>query len=175
MSEFTLSSQLEREWRGGAWWERAALVAYEYGYCRAISDRNTGKPYLVRFWLHPPDYKANGQGISSNSLLLHLILAPDAGTELHNHPWEFTSRVLSGWLRLIEAQSHDVAERIPVTLRRGQSYFLKTAWFHRIDDCAPSTWTLVQTGPLLNPDWQFLRDDGTLVLWSAMPGVGREE
>lgn len=160
-------------WRQGPWWERAAWRAFKDRHYRVLTDRNTGMPYIVRFWLHPPECKSSGDLSSANSLMLHLILAPDAGTELHNHPWSFTSKVLQGRLQFVEG-SHLHSQRSKLTVLAGEDYVMDARRMHRIAKCAPCTWTLVQTGPLVNPNWQFLRPNRKLVLWSDMPGVERE-
>lgn len=47
-----------------------------------------GELYLRRWYL-------KGRG-TDEQWFLHNIRLPDAGRELHDHPWDFTTKILSG-------------------------------------------------------------------------------
>ena len=157
------------------WWKRAAFCAFARGDFRELLDRSTGELYLVRFWLSPPKHKADGQLASENSLLLHWIVRPDPGEEFHDHPWQFSSEVLSGGIS--ESIAMDDPGRARPTWRTlhrppNSRVVHSASTFHRVWAVDADTWTLVRTGRLRNSDWSFLLPGGEKVIWRDMPGVG---
>ena len=144
-----------------AWWFEAALDAISKGHVALITGRsNPDDLYLARMWLTPPD-DSSGRLDSADSVLLHCILKPDDDPHLHSHPWSFKTTVLSGWYDEETGGMH--------RLEQGDSSLFGRADFHRIADCQPFTWTLVQTGRRVS-DWYFLVDD-KCVPWNEYLGV----
>jgi hypothetical protein len=91
--------------------------------------------YLRRYFLR-------GRG-TDEQWFLHNIRKPDEGRDLHDHPWDFTTRVLLGWYR--EDYGH------PDRWIRKVSSIFKTRrgakFTHGIREVAPGgAWTLVKAG-----------------------------
>lgn len=82
------------------------------------------------------------------SIYLHEILAPDPGHHMHNHPWEFTSTILSG----------GYVQTGGVSFFPGMQNQLDRHDYHSIVAVMPDTWTLVTTGPRMVQPWGFLVD-----------------
>ena len=57
---------------------------------RVIKDRNTNKPYLIRYYLFLKDRKNFPFNIT-----LHKVLKSDEAT-LHDHPWSYGTLILKG-------------------------------------------------------------------------------
>lgn len=140
---------------GQSWWHRVAVESWACGRLQLIGDESD--IYIARFFLHHTETDPETKKLlSANSCFLHRIMRPDASEHLHNHPWNFQTRILSGGY---------VEHR-----RDGQSYFganqnlsRSAETFHHIASVDLDTWTLVTTGPRIN-DWGFLVD-GVLVPW----------
>lgn len=86
------------------------------------------------------------------NMRLHHILRSDAERDMHDHPWDFTSHLLSGGYR--EFTPDGVADYwAPAVLHR------KATDVHRIELLAGPMWTLIITGPWLKP-WGFYTANG---------------
>lgn len=101
--------------------------------------RNTGEPYLDRYYLFGP-------GRKYMSVFLHHIRASDDMSELHNHPFDAVSLVLRGGYyedRLDERDHATVHRRFvrPFTLN-----VIRARTFHRIDVPKGGAWTLFLRG-----------------------------
>lgn len=92
-----------------------------------------GTPYLRRYFLH--------RNYSAGSLQLHHILTDDPEPDPHDHPWDFTSVILTGGYRDI-SPTGSVEHRAPSVIAR----VAETP--HRLELLDGPTWTLVATGPV---------------------------
>lgn len=130
--------------------------------CRLIHDPDTGDLYLRRWPLITTPWF---------EIKLHHIVRPDAGRDMHDHPWWFISFVLRGWYQ----------EEVPFSywgsaLSRTRLRFIR--WFnhkpatglHRIVSIPDrGVWTLVCCGPRRR-EWGFMR--GSIwVDWRTYLGV----
>lgn len=86
---------------------------------------------------------------------LHWIFLPDAGRDLHDHPWSFFSLVLRG--------GYTELMRLTPTLSRQSRVrwwnFKRASAAHRIESVRPGTITLVINGPKLR-EWGFYTPTG---------------
>lgn len=137
-----------------------AVAAFRRGHFR-ILETPAHKPYLVRFWLTPPQAMNDGRiqtWDSAESCLLHWILRPDPDRHLHDHPWAFTTRIIRNGY--IEETPFGMVHRWPLTTSTKQ-----TGELHRIaallgdsivnwNTGEGGTWTEVTTGPRTSP-WGF--------------------
>lgn len=130
-----------------------------------------GTPYMERFWLLP--YSDDRRRYAAR---VHHIASADYDRELHDHPWDFWSVVLSGGytearpvnpLKLDFMQGY---ENCRYTERRaGSIAFRRATDRHRIVHVEPNTWTLFITGPQ-RQWWGFYTPTGK-VHWSAFTSV----
>lgn len=101
-----------------------------------------GELYLRRWYV-------SGRGTDAQ-WFLHNIRKPDAGRDLHDHPWDFTTKILSGgYVEKIEDYNADgtslysgVMPRLP-----GDEVNHLATHTHRITYVQPGTYTLVKAGP----------------------------
>lgn len=152
----------------GHWWVRAAMECIASGHAQLITSRDSTVVYMLRCWLSPPKPCTSGQHAkyeSGNAVLLHWILQPDDIPHLHNHPWDFTTRILAGGYTQERAGLGGI---IRETFQPGAVELL--GWnggFHRIASHLAGngdpttghggTWSLVTTGPRVQP-WSFFID-----------------
>jgi hypothetical protein len=74
-------------------------------------------PFLVRYTL---------AHIGKSRLYLHVFLRSDAGTDLHCHPWNFVSLILSGgYMEVTQAGRR--------RKRPGMLLFRRATWAHRVE------------------------------------------
>lgn len=168
--DIILSGLGDRLHRGDtwSWWLSAARDCITEGHAQLITSRDSTVVYMLRCWLSPPQPCTVGQHAkyeSGNAVLLHWILQPDDIPHLHNHPWDFTTRILAGGY----VQERAALGRVAVeTFQPGAVEWLgHDGGFHRIashlaGNGDPSTghggtWSLVTTGPRVQP-WSFLID-----------------
>lgn len=163
-------------WCGGAPWERAAYEAIERGRFRIVPNRSGEGLYLARFWLTPPIATQDGEIESGGSILLHHIAAADTDSALHDHPWDFTARVLSGGYlerRPVGPASLD-AEGPRETYRTfhnvGDEMRRYARDLHLIESVLPDTWTLVTTGAR-EREWGFHPAGEPWVPWRKFLGI----
>ena len=149
--------ELEKELRPGSnWWQRAARESLLAGRLQVIGTDDD--IYIARFFLHHVETDPDtGKLLSANSAFLHRIVRPDDGRDLHNHPWDFSTKILSGGY--LEEFDGIAPHRVFAGEYRSRWH----STFHRIAAVDPETWTLVTTGPRIN-DWGFLVD-GRFVPW----------
>lgn len=109
-----------------------------------------GDLYLVRYYL-------DGRG-TDQQRFVHHIIRPDAGRELHDHPWDFTTRILMGGY-VEDARDYAAGSRTPhLFVRKGGDVISHAAEYaHRIEKVRPSTWTLVTAGAARRV-WGFWSD-----------------
>lgn len=158
------------KWVTGKPWERAAASALDRGHYRLIPMRRSSELYFARFWLQTPNgTRDSGYLESGDSMLLHWLVQPDDDDALHDHPWDFESRILSGgYVEEIsdgygKAQAPDEQNREPDlgptktwfwNHDEGEIITKKATDLHRIRVLHPNTWTLVITGPRVR-EWGF--------------------
>jgi hypothetical protein len=118
-------------------------------------DAADGRRYMTRYYL---------ARTRRYSVRLHRLWTSDPGRDLHDHPWDYTSCILSGGYR--ETTPDGTAEyQAPAILHR------PAEWLHRLDllDGAP-VWTLVATGPVRRT-WGFSTAAGWQA-WHDYEGAG---
>ena len=103
-----------------------------------------GTPYLRRFFI--------ARSYRSGSTQLHHILTDDPEPDPHDHPWDFTSVLLTGGYRDI-GPAGPVEHRAPAVIAR----VAETP--HRLELLDGPTWTLVATGPVRRR-WGYHTDAG---------------
>lgn len=153
---------LDRIRAGTRPFERAAAAAIDRGHFWMIPDRAGEHAYLLRLWLSPMQLDETGKPQSASSILLHHIVRADDDDALHDHPWDFTTQILSGGYR----------ERTPLywghkngqgdgpdkftNTDQGEGVLLHRVAesLHLITAVQPDTWTLVTTGPRRR-EWGF--------------------
>lgn len=100
--------------------------------------------YMHRWWLVPPSWRL------PFSIRVHHILRPDLDRDLHDHPWNWRTIILSGWY--IEEDvfgSHHIRYE-------GETRAAFAETFHRIVEVPPNgVWTLFIMGRHRNP-WGFM-------------------
>ena len=95
-----------------------------------------GTPYLRRFYLLKT---------RRLSIYVHEILRSDEDRELHDHPWDFTSIILSG--SYLETTRIFGLFTFNVIKQRGNIIRHKAEDAHRLTVIDGPVWTLVFTGP----------------------------
>lgn len=110
-----------------------------------------GKLYLRRWYL---------AGLGTDcQVFLHAIRLPDSGRDLHDHPWDFSSRVLSGgYTEHVETYGDDGRSDFSggYVHERGDEFDAMAEHTHRITSVKPFTFTVVKTGPARRV-WGFWR------------------
>lgn len=101
MNQSEIISQCIDAWKPSSeWYHRAAVAALRSDRFFLIPTRERTGPYLLRMWLSPPvltkksDDRERYQ--SADSLLLHYFFRGDDDQALHDHPWDFRTRILAG-------------------------------------------------------------------------------
>lgn len=136
----------------GAYFGAFAPIAFEDGSPVGLEGlqrdeiRVDGQLYMERFYLSP-----------DKSRRLHHILLSDPGTDLHDHPWDFVSVILTGAYRET-TQGGDVDYSAPSVIAR------KAEMLHRLTLLDGPMWTMVTTGPVRRR-WGFQTAKGW-VHWS---------
>jgi hypothetical protein len=109
-----------------------------------------GNPYMTRHHV-------------TETVRFHHLLMSDPQPDMHDHPWDFTSVLITGGYR--EHTLHGVVEhRAPAVVHRGATEA------HRLELLDGPTWTLVATGPTRRR-WGF-HTTGGWVHWSRYPFAG---
>ena len=92
------------------------------------------------------------------SVKLHWIHRPDPDRDLHCHPWPFVSFVLKGYY--LEEESKSPATEYGKIRVIDWFNYKNTKTAHRICSVAPSTLTLIFSGPRSNKkEWGFYNVD----------------
>ena len=162
-------------YRNEFWWERAALDAFKRGRFFPILDKE-GDLYLARFWLSPMIWR-DGHFDSGDSLLLHWIRKADDDGALHDHPWDFTTRILNGAYVESSAQFAGCIAGEKVILGCPELHLRKIGDViehkadvpHRIDHVFGDCWTLVTTSPRKR-EWGFYDENGVWVDYKTYLG-----
>lgn len=151
--------------------------------------------YLRRFFIYPRDKDFN-KNVGKPRIYLHKFYRGDEDLHLHNHPWSFTSLILT---RGYWEETSDEAADIPggtnrcYTIgpnyeKRSQKWFKPFSvlhrpaiWAHRVilDRPDKPVWTIVKTG-VKERSWGFLIEgiqcnwrnykDGRCVRWCETEG-----
>lgn len=168
--------RLASDWVNGKPWERAAFDAMSRGRFRAIPSRTGNHLYLARFWLTPPVHCDDHEFESGNSILLHHIVRADDDSAVHDHPWDFATRVLSGGYlerrpdSIIRDGDHGPCEFHRVFHNAGEDVRRYATDLHLIESVLPDTWTLVTTGPRTR-EWGFHPAGEPWVPWRRFLGI----
>jgi hypothetical protein len=133
-----------------------------------------GDPYMLRYILQTP----------WGTLRLHNIRRSDRDRHLHDHPWDFTSFLLTGGY----TEELPGSRRVRISLAHGGVAWKdepnRRVWpwlsvvrhaasdLHKLHLTAP-VWTLVWTGPRIR-DWGFQTEDGW-VCWRTYLGIPMAE
>lgn len=147
------ASELAAIESGVAWWHTVAFHALASGRCRLIRCRDGGTK-LWRFWV------TGATGRLCSSVVLHWIVSADDDEDMHSHPCDFSSTVLSGAIAEQTARyDEDMCVRATHAHDVGATYSRCAPTYHRIDAVSPETWTIVRAGPLVR-DWDYLTPFG---------------
>jgi len=128
----------------------AYYIAYVMHNRKVILDRETGRPYLVRYHLVQ---------LKCARVFLHQILCPDRDRDEHNHPWPRARSLIlrGGYVEKIIHLDGDV--RVADIDEHGPLDWSSNAFgpdrYHRILRVRPNTWTLFFAGRR-SRDWGFL-------------------
>ncbi len=155
LDKLTLAACLTRwESAGASAWERVAADLVRQGRYRVFPRRDKKGPYLLRMWLTPP-VKKRKEFDAQNSVLMHYFFCGDDDKALHNHPWWFRTRVLSGgYVEHLPPMSWEPRSKLgPAWNDRmiqrvaGDTVERHLGDLHCVGEVAPGTFTLVETGP----------------------------
>lgn len=139
-----------------------------------VKRQDTGDLYLRRWFLYPRD-KDFGKNKGKGRLYLHKFYRGDEDPHLHNHPWKFTSLILTrgyweetplfnefgapdmrkGWPSLIQNHTTEPEQRRVTFYPRFSILRRPAKWSHRVilEGTIP-VWTLVKTG-VKEQSWGF--------------------
>jgi hypothetical protein len=96
-------------------------------------------------------------------LRYHEILRSDPDRDFHDHPWDFTSKLLTGAYLEVTPAGEQAFEAGDVIIRRARD-------LHRLVVLDGPVWTMVRTGPVCR-QWGFQTTDGW-VYWRDYRAVG---
>lgn len=107
-----------------------------------------GLLYLRRWYV-------SGRG-TKKQVFLHHIVRPDLGRELHDHPWNFTTRLLSGgyYEQVLENNANGVCSINGKWHIGGDTVSHPAEYTHRLDKVLDGTYTLV-TAAGARREWGF--------------------
>lgn len=122
---WTVTRPIVRQWLMA----RAVLRPYTHIPSRVNED----DIYMFRYWLFNP-YPESGAKKRWGwnwlpSIRLHWIMRPDEDRDLHDHPWNARTIILSGWYR-------ETREGYWMLRQQGDTATLNFGEFHRIDEIA---------------------------------------
>lgn len=116
-------------------------------------------------------------------VFLHAIRKPDSGRDLHDHPWDFSSRVVwGGYTEHVETYGEDGRSDYSGAFvhARGDEFDAMAEHTHRVTSVKPFTFTLVKTGPARRV-WGFWRVADSFgrphygrATWQSAPDAGIE-
>lgn len=146
------------------------FLCYVFPYTDIERDNEPGVIYLRRFFIYPRN-KDFGSNKGKKRIYLHKFYRGDEDPHLHDHPWPFTSFILTRgyWEETPDyavaggSQGTNMCWTIGADDERRQQKFYKrwsllkrpAAWKHRVilDDPKP-VWTIVRTG-VKERSWGF--------------------
>ncbi len=163
------------------WFHQQAVESIRRGWFEEIMDREGKDLYMLRMWLVQPRRDETGRWDSAESVLLHWFLRPDNDAAMHDHPWDFTTTVLSGaYQEALPAPHWQAAIGGPVFgmnlgfASSGQTLHHKAEDLHAIERLDGDVWTLVRTGPRVR-SWGFHPPGKDWVGWREYLGLGGAE
>jgi hypothetical protein len=133
-------------------------------YLHIVKDGNT---YMERYWLFNPYDNVSRKTKHAwfpISARIHFIRRPDEDNDLHDHPWNARTFILSGWYEEIREDGKRIVRSAGETAR------LSFGEYHRITEIAcGGVWTLFVTGKFRGvwgfkvggekvPFWEYLKD-----------------
>ena len=118
---------------------------------RLIAD---GAEYMRRYYTRNP---------AGQQARFHNILASDPGRNLHDHPWDFISQLLSGTYTEHTPDGSIRYEAPCVIVRKAEQ-------LHRLELTDGPVWSYVLLGRVRRR-WGFMTDHGW-VHWKRYPGAG---
>ena len=147
------------------WWFKAASDSIKRGHWVAITERDNDDLYLARFWLSNPELSTvpdrEHEYESGQSMMLHYFIRPDTDKALHDHPWDFSTTILTGsyqehlptdeWLKEFNILGNQEFILGPpwgdniVTRTAGQTIHHKSTDLHCIGSIQEHTWSMVTT------------------------------
>lgn len=137
-----------------------------------------GVLYMDRWWLFNPYPDTGGSGADRPrwqfpiSIRIHHIAQPDQDRDLHDHPWNARTMILSGWYDEERKGEPFHPTWLTKVIRRkaGDTATLKFGEFHRITKINDGgVYTMFITGPYRGT-WGFLVD-GVKVQWRKYLGI----
>ena len=123
------------------------------GRYRIINDRQTGEPYLERYYLFLKD-----RNKFPFNIFLHKFIKSDPD-ELHDHPWNYSTFIIKGgyweWYPILNDQGNVVGSsrtwRGPFTFRSAKANSM-----HRVElEPGVTPWTIFIPGKK-KKDWGFV-------------------
>ena len=104
--------------------------------------------YLRRYCVYPRNALSN--------FYIHEFLDKDEPF-FHNHPWFFQTTILSGaYIERCITDHRGFGKEFDSVSAEGRTRVVLPQDFHYISKVKPNTWSLVKTGPVINPGWGFL-------------------
>jgi hypothetical protein len=180
-----ISRLAHEEWAGSSdWFKYEAYLAFKRGHYTLIPGRpgtpHENQVYLGRFWRTQPLVSKEDRLDSQNSCLLHFFAEPDSDGALHDHPFQFRTRILKGaYCEYLPPVSWEPGDP------RGPEYGTRSIWrscgemighdapdLHAVGIIAPDTWTEVITGTRVR-DWGFHPHNEQWVEWHDYLGIPR--
>lgn len=143
------------------WYKVLASVYDALGLKRVIYDRESREPYMVRYYIFSTRWLEKFFPKLSYRLVLHNVLRSDIDG-LHDHPWPWKSKILSGGYWEETTQS--------VHWHNSKSGWRScpSNFFHKLildkEKAKEDTWTLFLMGPK-EKDWNFLDKNMKPVQW----------
>jgi len=132
---------------------------------RDILKEVEGQPslYLRRYFLF------RTKAFPNFRLFLHFINRSDDDRHLHDHPWDFTTLILSGGYReVIKLNSKMNTERV---MKPGMLRFNKAEHTHKVELISGPTWSLVRARKARRV-WGFHTESGW-VDWRSYLGLDK--
>ncbi len=124
---------------------------------------NEDPSYMERYWLFNPYPKPRQKKRWQFpiSVRLHYIKRPDLDRHYHDHPWNWSSLILTGGYTDVRPQStifNEVSDAVYVRdLNEGDYNGMSCHGLHRIITVTPGTWTMFITGRK-RKSWGFAVD-----------------
>lgn len=118
------------------------------------------KLYLRRWYV-------SGHG-TGKQVFIHHIVRPDAGRELHDHPWDFKTRLLSGgyYEQFLENNSSGICSVNGRWAIGGDTLEHHAEHTHRLDKVLDGTYTLV-TASAARRVWGFYTQQRRADRWTT--------
>jgi hypothetical protein len=145
------------------WWYTVAAICKSLGLYRLIYDREENEPYLHRYYLFSTRWLAPLFPKLSYRLVLHNCVKSDEDG-LHDHPWDWASKILEeGYWETVPGSP---GEELRIRRAPGKWRVCKAEDFHRLElpNGTTSSWSLFLMGPK-KKEWGFRGTNGNWVQW----------